>query len=64
MSPEITAVKKEGNGERKLIPFPQRIADRRTRHELEFLPAALEIIETPTSRAGRVMMGTVGVSTS
>jgi hemolysin D len=60
MSPEITAVKKGGNGERKLIPFPQRIADRRTRHELEFLPAALEIIETPTSRAGRIMMGTLG----
>jgi hemolysin D len=61
MSPEITAGKKEGSGDRKLIPFPQRTADRRTRHELEFLPAALEIIETPTSHAGRIMMGVVGV---
>jgi hemolysin D len=59
MSPEITTSKKEGNGERKLIPFPQRFAERRSRHELEFLPAALEIIETPTSAAGRIMMGVV-----
>jgi hemolysin D len=61
MSPEITVGKKERNGERKLIPFPHRMADRRTRHELEFLPAALEIIETPTSAAGRIMMGVVVV---
>jgi hemolysin D len=59
MSPEITASKKERNGERKLIPFPQRTAERRTRQELEFLPAALEIIETPTSAAGRIMMGVI-----
>jgi membrane fusion protein, hemolysin D len=59
MSLEITAEKKEGNGERKLIPFPRRVAERRTRHELEFLPAAIEIIETPTSAAGRIMMGVV-----
>jgi hemolysin D len=59
MSPEITAGNKERNGERKLIPFPRRVPERRTRHELEFLPAALEIIETPASAAGRIMMGVV-----
>jgi hemolysin D len=61
MSPEITASKKKRSGERTLIPFPQRTAERRTRHELEFLPAALEIIETPTSAAGRIMMGVIVV---
>jgi hemolysin D len=59
MSPEITADKRRRNGEPKLIPFPWRSAERRVRHELEFLPAALEIIETPTSAAGRIMMGVI-----
>src|SRR5215469_2914023 len=40
--------------ERKLIPFPQR-----RREEREFLPAALEIVETPVSPTGRIMMGVV-----
>ena len=44
--------------EHKLIPFPRRQAVRR-RDELEFLPAALEILETPVSPAGRIMMGVV-----
>jgi hemolysin D len=43
--------------ERKLIYFPRR----RRQDEREFLPAALEIIETPVSAAGRVMMGIVVV---
>ena len=43
--------------ERKLIPFPLRLTARQRRDEREFLPAALEIIETPVSAAGRVMMG-------
>lgn len=47
--------------EKKLIPFPRRSTERRTRHELEFLPAALEIIETPTSAVGRIMMGVIVV---
>ena len=46
--------------ERKLIPFPQRPPERR-RDEREFLPAALEIIETPVSPVGRIMMGIVGL---
>jgi multidrug efflux pump subunit AcrA (membrane-fusion protein) len=33
-------------------------------HELQFLPAALEIIETPTSAAGRIMMGVIVVLVS
>ncbi len=44
-----------------LIPFPQRSAERRRREEREFLPAALEIIETPVSAAGRIMMGVIVV---
>jgi hemolysin D len=40
--------------ERKLIPFPMKWPQRRD--EREFLPAALEIIETPVSVAGRVMI--------
>ena len=59
MSLEITADKRGRNGETKLIPFPRRSTERRVRHELEFLPAALEIIETPTSAAGRIMMGVI-----
>jgi hemolysin D len=37
---------------RKIIPFPHE-TNRRDREELEFLPAALEIVETPASPAGR-----------
>jgi hemolysin D len=45
--------------ERKLIPFPLRLPARWRQYEREFLPAALEIIETPVSAAGRVMMGVI-----
>ena len=48
------------SSERKLIPFPQQPAERR-RAEREFLPAALEIIETPVSAAGRIMMGVIAL---
>jgi membrane fusion protein, hemolysin D len=47
--------------ERKLIPFPSGFAQRRRRQEREFLPAALEIIDTPVSPAGRIMMAVVVV---
>ena len=43
----------------KLIAFPQRSAKRRRRQEREFLPAALEIIETPVSATGRIMMAVI-----
>jgi hemolysin D len=45
--------------ERKLIPHLRRRPERHTREELEFLPAAIEITETPTSMAGRIMMGAI-----
>ena len=40
---------------KKIIPFPSD-PHRRDREELGFLPAALEIIETPASSAGRAIM--------
>jgi hemolysin D len=43
------------------IPFPRPASGGRRREEREFLPAALEIIETPVSPAGRIMMGVVGL---
>ena len=45
----------------KLISFPERMTGGRRREEREFLPAALEIIETPVSPTGRIMMGVVGL---
>ena len=62
MSPESTAT--ERNGEGKLVRLPVRLSDRRRRQELEFLPAALEIVETPTSAVGRIMMGIIAVLVS
>ena len=43
----------------KLIKFPRMAIPRRNNAELEFLPAALELIETPASPLGRVMMWTI-----
>jgi hemolysin D len=43
---------------RKIIPFASS-ADCRHREELEFLPAALEIVETPPSPAGRGIAWTI-----
>ena len=43
----------------KLIAFPRRSLARTRAAELEFLPAALEIMETPASPVGRLMMGVV-----
>jgi hemolysin D len=43
---------------RKIIPFPHE-TNRRDREELEFLPAALEIVETPASPAGRGIAWTI-----
>jgi hemolysin D len=59
MSSESIATEPKWKG--KLVRFPVRGSDRRKRHELEFLPAALEIIETPASVAGRIMMGVIVV---
>jgi len=43
----------------KLIRFPKVAVARRGNDELEFLPAALELIETPPSPLGRIMMWTI-----
>src|ERR1700686_4477728 len=39
----------------KIIPFPKKEVIRRGEHELAFLPAALEIVETPPSPIGRAI---------
>ncbi len=44
---------------RKVIQFPKREAIRRAESELAFLPAALEIVETPPSPIGRAIGVTV-----
>jgi len=44
--------------EKKVVPFPAGPKPR-DREELEFLPAALEIVETPPSPIGRAIGGTV-----
>ncbi len=62
MSPEGIATERKRKG--KLIRLPVRVSDRWRQHELEFLPAALEIIETPASVAGRIMMGVIVVLVS
>src|SRR5262245_30660182 len=40
---------------RKILAFPERPAGRR-RDELAFLPAALEVVETPPSPIGRAVV--------
>ena len=40
---------------KKIVPFPKKQLARRTEHELAFLPAALEIVETPPSPIGRAI---------
>ena len=62
MSPEGIATERKREG--KLIRLPVRVSDRRRRHELEFLPAALEIVETPASAVSRIMMGVIVVLVS
>ena len=43
---------------RTVVPFPRRPPARRD-HELAFLPAALEIAETPPSPVGRAIGATI-----
>src|SRR3974390_1155685 len=40
---------------KKIVPSPKKQLARRTEHELAFLPAALEIVETPPSPIGRAI---------
>jgi membrane fusion protein, hemolysin D len=44
---------------RKIVPFPKKEIIRRAESELAFLPAALEIVETPPSPIGRAIGITV-----
>jgi hemolysin D len=39
----------------RIIPFPKKEIVRRNEHELAFLPAALEIVESPPSPVGRAI---------
>jgi len=43
----------------KFAAFVKSDSDGRLPHEREFLPAALEVIETPVSPLGRIMMATI-----
>ncbi len=45
---------------RNILSFPQRRPERR-REELAFLPAALEIVETPPSPVGRAVAWTIAI---
>ena len=40
---------------KKIVAFPKKQLARRSEHELAFLPAALEIVETPPSPIGRAI---------
>src|SRR5580704_7900588 len=43
---------------RKIVPFPAS-AERRAADEIDFLPAALEIVEKPPSPVGRAIGATI-----
>ena len=49
---------KSADGTARILWFPRQ-AEVRRRHELEFLPAALEIIETPPSPVGRMIAAVI-----
>jgi hemolysin D len=44
---------------KKIIPFPRLPVRRAFEHELAFLPAALEVVETPPSPIGRAIGATI-----
>jgi hemolysin D len=44
---------------KKIIPFPRLTVRRAFDHELAFLPAALEVVETPPSPTGRAIGATI-----
>jgi len=49
---------KSASAAKTVVRFPQQTS-RRHRHELAFLPAALEIVETPPSPLGRATAATI-----
>jgi hemolysin D len=48
-------MKSADNSAKNIVPFPSREAARRNREEVAFLPAALEIVESPPSPVGRAI---------
>src|SRR6516164_7122792 len=52
------SMKSASNSAKNVIPLPPR-PTRRDKHELAFLPAALEIVETPPSPVGRAIAWTI-----
>src|SRR5215510_9658943 len=52
------SMKSAENPAKKIIPLPPR-PTRHDKDELEFLPAALEIVETPPSPIGRAIGATI-----
>ncbi|TPK95515.1 HlyD family type I secretion periplasmic adaptor subunit [Mesorhizobium sp. B2-4-14] len=48
------------NPANKIVPFPAA-SPQRSRQELAFLPAALEIVETPPSPIGRAIAAVIGI---
>src|SRR5215470_205284 len=49
---------KSAGASKSVIPFPRR-SEARTSEELAFLPAALEVVETPPSPVGRAIGATI-----
>src|ERR1700680_2642203 len=51
------SMKSESTKSARVVPFPAR--NRRDRYEIQFLPPALEIVETPPSPTGRAIGVTI-----
>ena len=51
-------MKSADNSAKNVIPLPRR-SNRRDKYELAFLPAALEVVETPPSPTGRAVAWTI-----
>src|ERR1700730_12795654 len=61
MRSSITFRARSMTSARKIIKFPKipKLSDRRREFELAFLPAALEVVETPPSPIGRAISTTI-----
>jgi len=58
MAHPIRAAAQAPQASQAVVPFPEKRIRRRD-HELAFLPAALEIVETPPSPIGRAIGATI-----
>src|SRR3974377_1907807 len=54
----LASMKSSESTAKKVLPLPRRVP-RRDKHELAFLPAALEIVEIPPSPIGRAVAFTI-----